>query len=146
MHLVEPNHALEGFGLCFICNGAIDRDHQLVVDTNYEFDPPYPDPLVGRKYICQQCGETIGHTLGMVTHQNVSDIQTALANTKAALQEYTDTIKVLAGSLEGEASKVLDLPVLDLPDIGVTIDGKAVKAVTDQPKADTKTKEKKSGS
>lgn len=152
MILVEPNHQLEGAGLCFICETSIPREKMAVVDTNYNYDPPFHSNLVGRKYVCQGCAETIGYTVGMVKAQDVANVKSVLDTTKAKLQTFKDGVMGLVDSLNSEAALVLDLPVLDLPDIVSEVEP-VVKPVKPEAKpkvaktkAVTETKENESGS
>lgn len=116
MRIVEDNHPLEGAGLCFICETAIARDHQSVLDTGYTFDPPFQTQLTGQKYICQPCAETIAYSIGYVSTADVANAKHAINTIKAQIQEVADSVSGLASALVQEAGSLRDLPVFDLPE------------------------------
>ena len=116
LHIVDRSHQLEGAGLCFICEGAIAREKQAVVDTGHNFDPPYQTQLTGQKYICQPCAESIAYTIGYVSTRDVANAKHAINTIKAQIQEVADSVSGLASALVQEAGSLRDLPVFDLPD------------------------------
>jgi hypothetical protein len=129
MHLVEDNHPMEGGGLCFLCEGYIDRDHYKVVDTGKLYDPPFHSPLVGRKYVCQGCGETIGKLLGMVPNDEVVAASAALKTAQTQMNDMKRAINAFGKEFSGNLDAFTRLPVIEV-------------AVTDKPVTEAQAREK----
>lgn len=64
MQLVEDGQHMDGNGLCFLCETAVDR-RQAVVNTRFPFDPDFHHPLVGMKYVCEHCVRAMAELLGL---------------------------------------------------------------------------------
>lgn len=119
MEIVNPDHRLHGAGMCFLCEKAIDHPKEKAIRTGHEYDPMFQSPLVGDKYVCQSCAETLALTLGWATPEVVE-----LAKADAAFNELRFRQLV---ELAGQIANPSELPALN-------------------PVAVTATKEKVSGS
>lgn len=67
MEVVRPEHRLNGQGLCFICEKAIDHPKEKAIRTGHDFDPLFQTPLAGDKYVCESCADTLAQTLGYIS-------------------------------------------------------------------------------
>lgn len=95
MNVVDPNHRLDGQGLCFICEKAIDHPKEKAVRTGHDFDPLFHTPLAGDKYLCQGCIETSASTLGWISPDQAEVLKEAAAFAETRFHQ----LRELAGAL-----------------------------------------------
>lgn len=105
MDVVRPEHRLDGQGLCFICEKAIDHPREAALRTGHDFDPMFHTPLVGDKYLCQGCAENAAAALGWISPENAGALKHDAETARVRLGQFQE----LAGALTGE------LPVRALP-------------------------------
>ena len=98
MEVVRPEHRLDGQGLCFICEKAIDHPREAAIRTGHDFDPLFHTPLVGDKYICQSCAEDGAAALGWISPDKAGSLQHDAETARMRLSQFQE----LAGALTGE--------------------------------------------
>lgn len=98
MDVVRPEHRLDGQGLCFICEKAIDHPREAAIRTGHDFDPLFHTPLVGDKYLCQGCAEGGAAALGWISPAKAMQLHAEAENAKVQLARFQE----LAGALTGE--------------------------------------------
>lgn len=98
MNVVDPNHRLDGQGLCFICEKAIDHPKEKAVRTGHDFDPLFHTPLAGDKYLCQGCIETSASTLGWISPDQAEVLKEAAAFAKTRFRQLQELAGALSSS------------------------------------------------
>lgn len=98
MYVVDPAHGLSGQGLCFICEKAIDHPREKAIRTGHEFDPLFHTPLVGDKYVCQGCAETLALTLGWISPDQAEVLKEAAAFAELRFRQLQELAGALSSS------------------------------------------------
>lgn len=85
-------------GMCFICTAA-PSEGQGLVDTEHNFEPPFPDNRTGRIYVCEGCASGISNAVGFVSaaSKDESDVRANEAEwrLRAALDYFNEVASKL---------------------------------------------------
>lgn len=106
MNVVDPNHRLDGQGLCFICEKAIDHPKEKAIRTGHDFDPLFHTPLAGDKYVCQGCAETLAMTLGYISPDQAEVLKEAAAFSELRLRQFQELAAGFSGGFPSDVSAI----------------------------------------
>lgn len=80
-------------GMCFICEKADDCRY---VDTLYTFEPLFFTPLIGRKFVCENCIKQMAKLIGFGENKKTkSDLEQAnvrISVLEAKVREATEAL------------------------------------------------------
>lgn len=100
--------------LCHLCETHPQREAGVdVVDTGWNFDPPAPTPLNGRKMVCSRCVTEMANLLGMRTAEQVDDAKKALDDARKFLQPVQHQIESLAADISERVAHLFNLPTIE---------------------------------
>lgn len=88
MFLRETRPTLDS-GSCFICEQAPETEY---VDTLFNYEPTFFDPMAGRKFVCRYCIETMAKLIGF---EDPVEYRSALDEAQIKIADYEDSFAEL---------------------------------------------------
>ncbi len=114
MRVIGESEQLPAPQRCFICETHPQREYGvLLVDTGFNFDPPAPTPITGRKIVCSRCVQELANLLGYRDSDQVDEAKTALEDARRFLQPLQSTVQSLAFEIGERVDKLFNLPNIE---------------------------------
>lgn len=113
MRVVSDGERLVPPFLCHLCETHPQRENGVyVIDTGWNFDPPAPTPLNGRKLVCSRCVEAMANLIGWRSADEVDEAKRVLEEARQKLKPIQEVVESLAADIGERMQHIWDLPTV----------------------------------